>query len=187
MLNCYEMDTMLEAYVNGDLALDQNQGIRDHVDSCPDCRLKLEFTKRLADELHSLPRQPCPDTVVQNVFAQIQPKRTSILDWLRTPFSQLKPRYALGFSVGFALVLVAFISISVYHPSLIFKDQQSHYTEEQIAQAKKDIYLALGYVNYATSRTQQIIEKEVVPKKVIRPIQKSLDAIHTSKEKGDAS
>ena len=187
MLTCKEIDNLLETFVDGDLALDLSQDVRDHVAACPDCRVKLEVAKHIAAELQALPQQTCPDTLVQKVFDQIQPGRKRFLVRLWKPFSQLRPRYALGFSLGFALILAAFISVSVYNSNFFFKGEQSHYTDEEIAQAKKDIYMALGYVNYATSRTQRIIEKEVVPQKVIRPLQKSLDAIHTNKEKGDAS
>ena len=186
MLTCKEIDNLLESFVDGELTLDLSQDVRDHVAACPECRVKLELARYIADELHSLPRRACPDTFVQNVLAQVQPKRKTIRGWLRFPVSQLRPRYAFGLSFV-AITLVAIISLTVYRPHLLFKDEQPQYTEEQIAQAKREIHMALGYVNYATSRTQQIIENDVVPQKVIRPIQKSLEAIHMSKEKGDSS
>ena len=187
MSTCKEIGNLLEAFIDGDLAWDHSQEVRDHVAACPDCKAKLELAKQIALELHSIPQRTCPDSVVQNVFAQIQPKRKVLFRWLRTPISQLRPRYAFGLSLGLAVALVAIISLTVYYPGLLFKGHEYHYSEEEIAQAKRDIYMALGYVNYATSRTQHIIEKEVVPQKVILPIKKSLDAIHTYKEKGDAS
>ncbi|UCE17797.1 MAG: zf-HC2 domain-containing protein [Gemmatimonadota bacterium] len=187
MVTCKKIDSLLESFVDGDLALDLSQDIRDHVADCPDCRIKLQLAKDIAAELHCFPQQTCPDSVVQKVLARVQTRRKTVFGRLLPALSQVRPRYDLGFSLGFVLILVAFVSLSIYHPSLIFKDKRPHYTEEEIAQAKKDIYMALGYVNYATNRMQQIIEKEVVPQKVIRPLQKSLDAIHTNKEKGDTS
>ena len=184
MLPCSEIDTLLEAFVDEALEPDQSQKVRDHVAACSACRVKLKLAYRITGELRSLPAQTCPDSVVQNVFAKMHSKEKKKRSWPLPSLFLTRPRYALGFSLGLAVILVVLVSLSIYHPGFLLNWQQPHYTDEEIAQAKKDIYLALGYVNYATSRTQHIIEKDVVPQKVIRPIQKSLDHIHTTKEKG---
>jgi hypothetical protein len=58
------------------------------------------------------------------------------------------------------------------------------YSEQEIALAKKNILLAFGYVNYASNRTQQIIEKDIIPKRVVCPLQRSLEHFHLLRGKG---
>lgn len=186
-MKCSEIDDLLEAHIDEDLTPEINRKVNVHISMCTDCRAKFEMAKHIAGELRSLPLQRCPDSVVQKVFAKIPHQKKTRLGRSLPSLFHTHPKYALGFSFGLVVILIAFISLSIYHPGLLFNGHQPHYTDEEIAQAKKDIYLALEYVNYATSRTQHIIEKDVVPKKVIRPIQRSLDHIHLSMKKGEPS
>ena len=187
MSDCLRIERLIESYVDGDLAPDLRQQVADHTALCQECEKKLNLAIRIAGELHGLPKHTCPDTVLQDVYERIRPRRRKRLRYLIPSFRQLQPRYRVAFSIGLVMVLVTLITFSVYPPSHRFHEEQPTYSEQEIALAKENILLAFGYVNFATNRAQQMITEDVLPQRVVRPFQRSLDYIHLNKEKGESS
>lgn len=182
MLDCHEIERLIEVYVDGDLTPELREEVADHTALCPDCEKKLNLAMQIVDELHDLPKQTCPENILQDVYERIQPKRKKRFRQLIPSFWQFRPRYRVGFSIGLAMIVILLLTFSLYPPSHWLPREQPHYSEQEIAMARENILLAFGYVHSATNRTQQIIEKDVLPQRVVRPFQRSLDYIHLNKE-----
>ena len=50
----------------------------------------------------------------------------------------------------------------------------SQYSTQEIEQATDQVKLALAYLNQVTSRTEEIIEKQILPQQVIKPMKSSI-------------
>jgi hypothetical protein len=48
------------------------------------------------------------------------------------------------------------------------------YSTQEVEQATDQVKLALAYLNQVTSRTEEILEKQVFPQDVIKPMKSSL-------------
>ncbi|MFQ6093621.1 MAG: anti-sigma factor family protein [bacterium] len=187
MMKCIEVDDLLEAHIDGDLAAGLSRRVGEHVATCADCRKKLELALSIAEELRSLPVQECPERVFRSVLKQIQPESRRRFRRLMPDLSQLRPRLVWGLTCSLAAAVLILITFSLYPPSQWFKGGQPHYTPQEIAQAKKEALLAFGYVNYATSRTQSILEEQIIPAAVLRPLKIGIEAVTESIKKGENS
>ncbi len=183
MNTCRETERLLEAYIDGDLSRELQCNVESHLATCEACQAQLALARTVSAELRSLPLQPCPERVLQEVLEKAQPKK-GWLGRLLLDLSLLRPRYALGFSLGLVLVIVTVVAVSHRSPPLQSGGPYPQYSEQEIAQARKGILLAFHYVNYASNRTQEVIENEVLPRHVVRPLRQGLEHINLSREKG---
>ena len=61
-MRCDEVHPRLEAYLDGELAEPERAGLRDHVESCPDCGPEAAVLARLRDGIRrSAPVYRAPD------------------------------------------------------------------------------------------------------------------------------
>ena len=49
------------------------------------------------------------------------------------------------------------------------------YSEAELEKAKKDIKLALGYVDYYTGISEELIREKIVTEQILKPIEKSMN------------
>jgi len=187
MMNCHDIENIIEPYVDGDLEPGIRQQVEEHIARCQDCEAKLTLAVRIHDGLGALPKVTCPDSVVQTVSARIERERKGWLGGIKPAWRIFRRRYAVGFAVGVAIIAVTIMTANRYSPSRWFHDEPPQYTQQEIALARQNILLAFGYVHYATNRTQQVIEEDILPRRVVRPFQKSLDHLHLNREKGESS
>lgn len=182
MSTCRETEHLLEAYIDGDLSQEQRCSVEAHLATCEACQRELALARRVSAGLRSLPLQTCPERILEEVLEKTGQKR----GWLRLlpDLSFIRPRYALGFSLGLVVIMVTVLAITRYGPSPQSGGPYAQYSEQEIAQARKDILLAFGYVNYASSRAQDVIENDVLPRHVVRPLRQGLEYINLSKQKG---
>jgi predicted anti-sigma-YlaC factor YlaD len=187
MLDCRTIEMLIDEYIDGDLNPELRGQIEDHTLQCQDCERKLYLAGQIARELQALPRLTCPPAVIRNVHQQIKSTRES---WFRRIIPRFMPmwkRYALGISFGLAVMVVTLILFGTYAPLQWFHGKEPHYSEQEIALARQNILLAFGYVHLATNRTQLVIAEDILPQRVVRPLQRSLEHMHLSKEKGESS
>lgn len=94
-LACARVRVLLEAYVDGDLALDDPasaKAVRDHLATCADCRRQHEQAVSLPHRMKALRSPSPPESLIAAVMGSIAPSRQTS----RRAWSLLVPEAVLG-------------------------------------------------------------------------------------------
>ncbi|HXE72665.1 MAG TPA: anti-sigma factor [Candidatus Nitrosotenuis sp.] len=94
-MDCAQIVDSLSAYLDEELAADERQKVRQHLESCPACRGQLDELSRHQELLASLPRMPLPSGLYERVRREIQesalpapvralPRRAAFPRWSRS-------------------------------------------------------------------------------------------------------
>jgi len=174
-MNCEECENLMDEFFHHELSFKVKRQIRGHLKSCPKCQAVSQEYDNMLQELRSLEVHRCPNVVVEKVFdilnlAEGPGYRISLLE----KFVEFLNRYRLRTGLVGAAVLIILAMIIIY-PRLSQKPHvKQQYSEVQIEQAKDQVKMALAYFNEITSRTQRIIEEQVLPQQVIKPMKSSI-------------
>lgn len=170
-MTCKQFDTMLVDFVDGNLSQKQKKEMRAHAETCPTCKAILADYQNMIGKLNDMPVQKCPDFVVDTVLDAVPDTRKSFIRTLSERFSA-----GMAWKVSFAAALaILVVSIVLFHPSqppVIDVNQQ--YTEEEIAQATRDVKLAFGYFNHYAKKAEKAIEEQVLAKGVVEPVSSTI-------------
>ncbi len=60
-MSCHEMESRLDAHVDGELGPDELTRVERHLDGCPGCRRAVEEIRRLTADAAGLPQEIAPD------------------------------------------------------------------------------------------------------------------------------
>lgn len=166
-MTCKEFDDIIVNYIDDKITENQKIEITAHLEQCEKCKISFNYYKEIADKLQSLPQEECPDSVIEKVFHTVK-----IIDSKSSFLSNIY--YAIiekhSWKVQFALALLI-LGIFIFYPRLENKKPaQQQYTTEEIEKAKNDVQLALSYFYYYTSKTENLIEKEVLPDYLTKPL-----------------
>ena len=94
-LACARVRVLLEAYVDGDLALTDpatSQALREHLSTCPDCRRQHQQAVSLPFRMKALRSPAPPASVIAGVMASIAPRPQTA----RRAWGLLVPEALLG-------------------------------------------------------------------------------------------
>ena len=113
-MKCKEIRSLLSAYLDDELGLDEKQAIKSHLEECKDCSellLELKETKSL---LGQITEEPVPQEVAEKVTAGIREaeraKRTAPSNDIKQPFLSRK---ALNYIIALASVLAVLIVVLI--------------------------------------------------------------------------
>ena len=175
-MDCQTCTQLIDDYFDRRLPEKVRKKIERHLESCPECRKSyLEYENLFAD-LKSLEPVKCPDGVTQSVneIVGIQQRKRA-----KTKFFSLFPfEFLVGFhplrlaGVAVVAIFIGVILFSQFHKST--PELNEKYTQEDIERAADQVKLALVYVNAATAQASEILEKQVIPEDVIKPMKSSL-------------
>lgn len=84
-MDCPTCEAMVDAYVDGELTLNENSAFERALEKCPDCRRRFETARSLRGLLRKLPQEPAPDLLRARIDRELRiiagrpPKR---LHWM---------------------------------------------------------------------------------------------------------
>ncbi len=173
-MDCQTCIHLIDEYFDQRLPRKTRKKIVRHLTDCADCRQSyLEYEKLFAD-LKSVEPVSCPDEVIQSVNEIVGIKKGTEKRFL----SGLSVEFPIGFQplrlagLAVSVILIAIILFSQFHKST--PEFSEKYTQEEIERAAEQVKLALAYVNAATAQASEILEKQVIPEDVIKPMKSSL-------------
>ena len=177
----HHIDEQIDAYIDGELTGKQRRAVTRHLKVCESCRRKWQEKRILSINLRTLPFQSCPERVVERVMQQVQtaqqPKRWWLVPW---PFQ--RPAFVWRLATGLtAAALILLLIIRQVNQKI--SPPQHRYSPEEIAQAKMDVEQTMEYLSAVIELTQQTIEQEVVPKKIMEPLKRGLHTAFRSLQK----
>ena len=176
-MDCKICENLMDDYFDRHLTRKKRKQISRHLKLCQQCSSAYREYETILGSIHNLEIKQCPDEIVDSVYGILNitetPKhRKSIFD-LIGEFMYLHTRQ-LGLA---GAAVVVFFFVILIHSKINKPPQLQHqYSIEEVEQAKDQVKLALAYLNQITSRTGEIIEKQVLPEHVIKPMKSSIKA-----------
>lgn len=91
-MTCHEMNYLIHGHLDGDLTLEQESLLRDHIQTCPECKQNLREFKKSMALVQSLSHTHAPEGFTERVMAALPPeqRKKRKLDWkkhlLQHPF-----------------------------------------------------------------------------------------------------
>jgi len=176
--NCSWIRDRIDPYVDGDLSGDELGVFEGHVEACESCRQELALATSLVNELRALPALQCPPRVVDSAEAQaVRVPRTESLRerlqrWIGGTTAYL-PKPAMA-AVLLVIVAATVFVLSQHEQSPFKGDEPVALTEKEAELAKLDVMLAFAYLGKYSRRTGEIITKDVIGERVMKPVGKSV-------------
>ena len=158
---------MILQHAFGELSVLKQRKAKSHLKTCTSCQQLYAQFHSLARAMKGIKTVKCPDAVVDKTLAQIawtMKKRSPVqifFDFITAP-RVLRP---------------AVLTLGVLCMFLIFRNiprNDTTYSQAEILQAKEDVETALGFFGRVMDQTQQTLEEQVIPSRVIKPIQNSI-------------
>jgi len=174
-MNCKECETLMDDYFDRSLSWKKKKLVSEHIRSCQGCSESFQEYEKMLKSIQNIEIKKCPDEVVDSVFDIINinekfSRRKSVFDRINEIlFLNLRQ---VGIA-GAAAAVFLFVLLITSHIDRTVPIQQQ-YTTQDVEQATDQVKLALAYFNQVTSRTEEIIEKEILPQQVVRPMKSSI-------------
>ena len=154
-LTCTEVEDTLEAYLDDALDADMYAKVTSHVGSCVTCQDEVRLAQAISGALHELPKPEPPSEMFDAVAAHVRahPNSETELATLDTPTLHVCGRFNLATcscEVRWYLLLELLCSVTY---------QYRQYME--VKQASRDLYYALGKLNYAVERTGIVVSDKL--------------------------
>ena len=179
-LTCTEVQDTLEAYLDGELDANTHASVASHVESCATCQDEVRFAQAVSDALHELPRPEPPPKIFDAVSDYVRAHPNKGPRWLHRIFRLLTLWDNLSFSrirVGALACLVGIVLLFTFWDNLnlafvragvlvclmgvvLFSIYQ-YQRYLKVKQASRDLYYALGKLNYALARTGTVVSEKL--------------------------
>lgn len=153
-LTCTEVQDTLEAYLDDALDADTSARVASHVGSCVACQDEVRFARAISGALHELPKPEPPPKIFDAVAAHVRAHPNREPSWRHRIFQIFTFTDALTLPlarVGAVACLIGIIVFGAY--------QYRQYKE--VKQASRDLYYALGKLNYAVERTGIVVSDKL--------------------------
>lgn len=153
-LTCTEVQDTLEAYLDDELDANTYASVASHIGSCVACQDEVRFAQAVSGALHELPKPEPPPEIFDAVAAHVRAhpnKEPSWRHWIRQSFTFTNALISPLARVGALVCLIGIIVFGVY--------QYRQYME--VKQVSRDLYYALGKVNYAVERTGIVVSEKL--------------------------
>jgi hypothetical protein len=128
----------------------------------PEVKKLLNEYRRTANGVKKVPREKCPDSVVKSLEAKTLEKKKSFI---------LKLAYVFTITV----IVISTLVVVLLNQS---KEKEHIYTKAEIELAEEQVKTSLAIVNRVFKKTEDLIQEDILPKRVAKPIHKSLSIIN---------
>ena len=152
--SCMEAQDNLEAYLADELDTDLHATIAAHVASCPMCQDEVRFAQAISGALHELPKPEPPPEIFNAVEAYVRAHPNKGPKWLNRILQLFTFSDNLTSSLARAGALACLIGIALFGTY----QYQQHL---KVKQASRDLYYALGKLNYAVERTGAVVSDKL--------------------------
>ncbi len=178
-LTCTEVQDTLEAYLDNELDADTSASVASHVESCTTCQDEVRFAEAISGALHELPRPEPPPKIFDAVEAYMHAHPAAGQRWWHRIF-QLSTLWdnlsfscirvgALACFVGIVLLFtfwdnnLAFVRAGalVCLMGVVLFSIYQYQRYLKVKQASRDLYYALGKLNYAVARTGAVVSEKL--------------------------
>jgi anti-sigma factor (TIGR02949 family) len=161
----------LDAFVDGELAADERDAVRDHCASCDTCSRELEMAGRIRDELHAFPALDAPAGLVEAAErAAAAANHARVVPLRRRRVTEPVRRTAI------IAAAVTLIGVAVWVGVRDRATREPQASEADVRRATAEVALAFGYVDHYGDHAADIVRDDVIGKRVMPRIERALSA-----------
>lgn len=165
-LRCPEVLSRLEAWVDGEVTVDESQALTRHVGACDACSREFELARNIAAGIRSLPELKAPASVRRNVLAAVESGQEHRIGAILPPTVR-RPVWS---------VLAAAALVLAVAGGAIWQSRETNVpTDAEVARATAEARLALAYVGVASQRAASGLREELFHGRVVAPTLKALE------------
>lgn len=88
-MNCEQMTALLSAYVDGELTVQEEKQVQEHLEQCPECRALYEQLQTLHTSFSDLEEIPAPENFARGVMSRIKveqkPAKPKVIPLFKRP------------------------------------------------------------------------------------------------------
>jgi anti-sigma factor RsiW len=173
---CEWVRDRIDAFVDGaesDLADDERADVARHVASCIECAEELALARRVGAELRAMAIPAAPPAVVERAQAHVASERDRVV--------RLRPRDRARRWASIAAAAVLLIAAL-----WIEGDRRRAAETVAIEQATYDAAVAFAYLSKYARRTGDIVEDEVIERRLVAPVERAMEKTGVTETKTDA-
>jgi hypothetical protein len=115
-----------------------------------------------AANVKKIPLEECPDSIIESLKIKTTRAKNPLI---------FKPVYVFSITL---IIVSTFVAILLFSN----KEKERVYTKAEIELAEKQVKESLVIVNRIFKKTEKLIQEEVLPKRIGKPIHKSLTIIN---------
>lgn len=177
--NCTWFLDRVELYVDGELDGKEREAFESHARSCAPCRRELSLAETVLEELKALPQLRCPEDVVDRAAAAADVGSRGEDSPLRRWFGWLGGYRNVSLRPAMAVMLVVIVAVTMFvlrhHDQSPFNgNDRAAYDQKEIELAKIEAEIAFAYIGKYSRRTGEIIRKDIIQDRVMKPVGKSV-------------
>ena len=174
-MNCKECENLIDDFVDSSLSWKNRKLISEHLKICHDCSERFRKYEKMLKSIQNFEMKKCPDEVVDSVFDILsfneKPRHVkSVFDRINEFLFMNSRQLGIAGVTVIAFFFIFLIHSKINQPSLIKKQ----YSVQEVKQATDQVKLAFAFFNQVTSRTEEIIEKQILSQQVLRPMKSSI-------------
>ena len=128
----------------------------------PEVKKLLTEYNETAGNVRKVPLEECPDSVITSLEIKTGKEKKSFI---------IKPVYAFTIVVLFISALVSVLLDQN-------KEKEPVYTKAEVAQAEMQVKTSLAIINRVFQKTENLLDDDILPKRVGKPVQKSFSIIN---------
>ncbi len=174
-----QFDECLEAYLDGELPVNDARRFEAFADVDEDAGRELRFAQMVRQRLDDLPKPVCPPDVTRAVLSTARADaRRSIVPRLRNAATSswgtiMRPALIVGVFVG-VVVAGALVARPPAGEPPIQTVASDEATPQEIEQGLNDAKWALAYLSNVGRRTATTIRDDVLHQHVVQPVNRAL-------------
>jgi anti-sigma factor RsiW len=157
----------------GELTNDEHLRVARHVETCPSCAHELALAQRVGAELRAMAMPAAPAGVIERAEQEVATRRGNVVR-LRSRVGIM--RWA---AVAAGVVLLAAVAWMERQRTAEETATQSAAVER----AAQEAALAFAYVNKYARRTGDIVQDEVIERRILEPVEKAMEKSGVSETK----
>ena len=128
----------------------------------PEIKKLFNEYREIADKVKKVPLEECPDSVIKSIELKTGNENISF---------KLRPAYIFAATV---LVVSTLVAVLLYQN----KEKETVYSKAEIELAEQQVKTSLAILNKVFKKTEDLIQKDILPKRVGKPLNKSLSIIN---------
>ncbi len=128
----------------------------------PEVKRLLNEYMETAGNVKKVPLEECPDSVIKSLEIKTGKEKKSFV---------IKPAYAFA-------IIVLFVSALVFVLLNQNKEKEQVYSKAEVAHAEMQVKTSLAILNKVFKKTESLIEDDILPKRIGKPVQKSFSIIN---------
>jgi anti-sigma factor RsiW len=164
-MTCQELESRIEALVDGDLGKPEAESLGLHIARCPGCSRRYQLAVDIRRELRELPELETPAHILEAVLERSRRRSSRRRAWNALWQTPRPVRVALA-------VAAALGALAIFLPRQMPPSQPAPSAE--LIHATEEARLALAYLDKVTERTAQNIHHDVFQRHVVLPAARSL-------------